>query len=226
MICFLVFAWHLPTVPAEAQATFLAFRLHIFGIPGNFCLPPAPPCSCCCSCSLSALHYVASLKRFKFNACASPLPRHRLGGSNWKFIAFTSRFIMQGSPSRSHTLSLSLWVKLKLVTNRELVLLLLLIKTACGSFYAALLLPFSNLHFHFNARWQFPFAANSLTPPLYSPPPAAAASTTSQHVLEPSEPQLLTNWRLDLIWNVQITNIIKDEQRQLSLSSRSSARID
>lgn len=64
---------------------------------------------------------------------------------------------MQGSPSRSHTLSLShslcqQGVKLKLVTNRELVLLLLLIKTACGSFYAALLLPFSNLHFHFNAR--------------------------------------------------------------------------
>lgn len=53
-------------------------------------------------------------------------------------------------------------------------------------------------------------------PPLPPPPPAATPSATSQHVLEPSEPQLLTNWRLDLIWNVQITNIIKDEQRQLS----------
>lgn len=35
--------------------------------------------------------------------------------------------------------------------------------------YSALLLPFSNLHFHFNARWQFPFGANSPSPlPLFS----------------------------------------------------------
>lgn len=91
--------------------------------------------------------------------------------------------------------------KWSLVTNRELVLrlwlalllLLLLIKTACGWFYSTrwrccchfpictfISMPVDNFHL-------------PPIPPLPPPPPAATPSATSQHVLEPSEPQLLTN---------------------------------
>lgn len=81
----------------------------------------------------------------------------------------------------------------EVVTNRELVLLLLLIKTACGSFYSTrrccchfpictfISMPVDNFH----------LAPIPLRPCLFSPP--SPPPTTSQHVLEPSEPQLLTN---------------------------------
>lgn len=107
---------------------------------------------------------------------------------------------VKGSPPLSPSVGTKESGNRSLVTNRELVLrlwlpllLLLLIKTACGWFYSSrwrccchfpictfISMPVDNFHL-------------APIPALPAPPPPATPSATSQHVLEPSEPQLLTN---------------------------------
>lgn len=221
MICFLVFgtAWHfLPLLRLLRQrfwpfvCTFLAFLL-------PFAAPEKRRVSDLLSdCLVAALHYVASFKRFKFNA---RLLWHQLKiYCIYKSIYYASQQWKDLPSGRAG----ERWIR----WNCEVVVaashqncLWVLLYAAAAIFQSALsfLCPLTI------SIWrQFP----SVSPHLISshlisfhsiPTHSLLSPVFCEHVLEPSEPQLVTNWRLDLIWNVQITNIIKDEQRQFSALS-------
>lgn len=82
---------------------------------------------------------------------------------------------------------------------------LLLIKSACG-FHSAPAAVAAAAIFQSALSFQCP-----LTISIWRQLPAILLISLASR--SRSEPQLLTKWHLDLIWNVQITNIIKDEQR-------------